>query len=35
MHERAVQREQRWKEKALAAEKFIKQLLVLLGYCAE
>jgi transposase len=32
MHARAVQREQRWKEKALAAEQIIKQLLALLGY---
>lgn len=35
MHERAVQREQRWKEKALAGEQIIKQLLVLLGYCVQ
>jgi len=35
MHARAVQREQRWKEKALAAEQIIKQLLVLLGYGVE
>ena len=35
MHGRAVQREQRWKKRALAAEQFIKQLLVLLGRCAE
>jgi transposase len=35
MHGRAVQREQRWKKRALAAEQFIKQLLVLLGHCAE
>ena len=35
MHARAVQREQRWKEKALAAEQIIKQLLVLLGYCVQ
>ena len=35
MHARAVQREQRWKQKALAAEQIIKQLLVLLGYCVQ
>jgi len=35
MHARAVEREQRWKQKALAAEQIIKQLLVLLGYCVE
>ena len=35
MHGRAVQREQRWKEKALAAEQIIKHLLVLLGYCVQ
>ncbi|HEY0725810.1 MAG TPA: IS66 family transposase [Pyrinomonadaceae bacterium] len=35
MHARAVQREQRWKEKALAAEQIIKQLLVLLGSCVQ
>jgi transposase len=35
MHERAVQREQQWKQKALAAEQIIKQLLVLLGYCVQ
>ncbi len=35
MHARAVEREQRWKEKALVAEQIIKQLLVLLGYCVQ
>jgi transposase len=35
MHAKAVEREQRWKEKALAAEQIIKQLLVLLGYCVQ
>jgi transposase len=35
MHVQAVQREQRWKEKALAAEQIIQQLLVLLGYCLQ
>ena len=35
MHARAAQREQRWKQKALAAEQIIKQLLVLLAYCVE
>jgi len=35
MHARAVQREQRWKKKGLAAEQIIKQLLVLLGYCVQ
>ena len=35
MHARAVQREHRWKEKALAGEQIIKQLLVLLGYCVQ
>lgn len=35
MHARVVQREQRWKQKALAAEQIIKQLLVLLGYCLQ
>jgi transposase len=35
MHARAAQREQRWKERALAAEQIIKQLLVLLGYCVQ
>jgi len=35
MHARAVQREQRWKERALAAEQIIKQLLVLFGLFVE
>ena len=35
MHTQAVQREQRWKQRALAAEQIIKQLLVLVGYCVE
>jgi transposase len=35
MHARAVEREQRWKERALAAEQMIKQLLALLGYCVQ
>lgn len=35
MHARAGQREQRWKQKALAAEQIIKQLLVLLAYCVQ
>ncbi len=34
-HQRAVQREQQWKERALAAEKIIVQLLVLLGWCVQ
>jgi transposase len=35
MHARAAQREQQWKQKALAAEQIIKQLLVLLAYCVQ
>ena len=35
LHKRAVQREERWKEKAQAAEKIIAQLLVLLGWCVQ
>jgi len=35
MHARSVEREQRWKERALAAEQIIKQLLVLLGWCVQ
>ena len=35
MHARAVQREERWKERALAAEQIIKQLLRLLGLFVE
>jgi transposase len=35
MHTRAVQREQQWKQKALAGEQIIKQLLVLLGWCVQ
>ena len=35
MHARAAQREQQWKQKALAAEQIIKQLLVLLVYCVQ
>jgi transposase len=35
MHARAVQREQGWKQRALAGEQIIKQLLVLLGYCVQ
>ena len=34
-HARAVQREQQWKAKALAAEKIIEQLLVLVGWGVE
>ena len=34
-HARAVQREQQWKAKALAAEKMIEQLLVLVGWGVE
>ena len=34
-HDRAVQREEQWKAKALAAEKIIAQLLVLLGWCVQ
>jgi len=35
MHARAVQREEHWKQKALAGEQIIKQLLVLLGWCVQ
>jgi transposase len=35
MHARAVQREQRWKQRALAAERIIRQLLELLGFYVE
>ena len=35
MHGRAVQREEQWKQKALAGEQIIKQLLVLLGWCVQ
>ena len=35
MHARAVEREQRWKQRALAAEQIIKQLLMLLGAFVE
>jgi transposase len=35
MHAGALQREQRWKARALAAERFIKQLLVLLRSCGQ
>ena len=35
MHAGAVEREQRWKERALAAEQIIKQLLVWLGFFVE
>jgi transposase len=35
MHARAVEREQRWKERALAAERIIKQLMVLVGVFVE
>jgi transposase len=35
MHARAVDREQRWKQRALAAEQIIKQLWVLLGLLME
>ena len=35
MHARAVDREQRWKQRALAAEQIIKQLWVLLGVFVE
>ena len=35
MHERAVQREQKWKAKALAGEQIIKQLLIVVAFCVE
>ena len=35
MHARGVQREEHWKEKALAGEQIIKQLLVLVGWCVQ
>jgi transposase len=35
MHARAVEREQQWKEKALAGEQIIKQLLVLVAFCVQ
>ena len=35
MHARAAQREQQWKERALAGEQIVKQLLVLLQWCVE
>jgi hypothetical protein len=35
MHARAIQREQQWKERALAGEQIIKQLLVLVGWCVQ
>ena len=35
MHARALQREQRWKQRALAAERIVKQLLVLLRSCGQ
>ncbi len=35
MHARAVQREEQWKERALAAERIIKQLMLLLGVFVE
>jgi hypothetical protein len=35
MHARAVQREQRWKQRALEAEQIIKQLLVLVASCVD
>lgn len=35
MHARAVQREQRWKQRALGAEQLIKQLLALLALCGQ
>ena len=35
LHARAAQREQQWKQKALAAEQIIKQLLVLVAYCVQ
>ena len=34
-HARAVQRERQWKERALAGERIIKQLLVLVGWCVQ
>ena len=34
-HSRAVQREQQWKERALAGERIIAQLLVLVGWCVQ
>jgi hypothetical protein len=34
-HLRAVQREGQWKERALAAERMIAQLLVLVGWCVQ
>jgi transposase len=35
MHARAVQRLEEWKQRALAAEQIIKQLLFLLGWCIQ
>ena len=35
MHARAVQREEHWKERALAGQQIIKQLLVLVGWCVQ
>lgn len=35
MHARALERGQRWEQRALAAEQIIKQLLVLLGWCVQ
>ena len=34
-HSRAIQREQQWKQRALAAEKIIAQLVVLVGWCVQ
>ena len=34
-HSRALQREQQWEQRALAAEKIIAQLLVLVGWCVQ
>jgi transposase len=34
-HARAVQREQQWNERALAAQRIIAQLLVLVGWCVQ
>jgi hypothetical protein len=34
-HSRAIQREQQWKQRALAAEKIIAQLVVWVGWCVQ
>ena len=35
MHARAVQRQEQWKQRALAAEQLIKQWLFFLGWCVQ